>query len=226
MSVLAPAAEAAFRVAAQRASLELALTLLVAEVLSLLLGALFPLAIAGPLALGRLLLRLRAFAPERALPNLITALRVMLTGVVALIAPEAGRSVCAALLTLVFALDGIDGLVARRMRQTSLQGGLFDMEADGYLMLTVCSLHVLSGLGAWVLLGGLMRYAYVIVVSLVETRGEAPRSRFGRYAFGLSLSALVLALLAEGHRSSLLAALGTLILGWSFGRSFAWALRR
>jgi phosphatidylglycerophosphate synthase len=126
---------------------------------------------------------------------------------------------------LVFALDGLDGLVARRMGQTSLQGAHFDTEADGYLILTVCSLHVISGLGAWVLLGGLLRYAYVIMTSLVETRGEAPRSRFGRYAFGAALSALTLALLAEGPRSSLLAALGTLILVWSFGRSFAWALR-
>jgi phosphatidylglycerophosphate synthase len=225
MSLPAPSDDAAFEALARRASLEVALFLLVALVVSLLIGALFPLALAGPVALGRLVLRLRAFRAPSALPNLITTLRVMLTGAIALAAPEASRTLSAMGVLLVFALDGLDGFVARRSGQTSRQGAHYDMEADAYLVLTVCSLHVLSGLGAWVLLGGLLRYAYVIVTTLVETRGEAPRTRFGRYAFGSSLLALTLALLEEGVRATLLAALGTLIISWSFGRSFAWALR-
>jgi hypothetical protein len=74
-----------------------------------------------------------------------------------------------------------------------------------------------------VLLAGLLRYAYVIVTHWLPSRGEAPPSRFGRYAFSVSLTALTLALLAAPPLASALALVGTCITAWSFGRSFYWA---
>lgn len=216
---------ARFASAAERASVALSFGLLGALAVSLLLGALAPLALMGPLALGLLAWQLRAFGSARSkLPNLVTALRVMLTGLLAL-GPARDGWLQAGVVALVFMLDGVDGYLARTLQAHSLQGGRFDMEADGYLVLTVCSLHALAGLGAWVLIGGVLRYAYVLTLWVFGGRGEPPRVRVARYAFAVSLTALTLALVTRGGASVALAGLGTVILIASFGRSFLWAFR-
>lgn len=215
-------ADPAFAERAQRASCWLALLLPAALFAGLSRASLSPLAIVGPAALGLLLLQLRAFGdPRSRLPNLITAGRVALTAGLCLwrLSPSGN----AAVICLVFVLDGLDGLVARRLGAGSLQGAHFDLEADAYLVLTVCGLLGLAGLGPWVLLGGLLRYLYVLASWLPGARGQAPRSRFGRYAFATALTALTLALLLRGVPAVLLAALGNGVLLWSFGRSFWWS---
>lgn len=218
--------EDGFAPRAQAASLRLALLLLFALVLSVALGKLIPLALAGPLGLALLVLRLRAFgSPVSALPNLITALRVALTGSMALGVWGPEPLPYALLVLAIFTLDGVDGTLARRWAASSKLGAHFDMESDGYLVLVLCALLHQRGLGSWVLIGGLLRYAYVIATRLFESRGEAPASRFGRYAFSLSLTALTCALLPGPRLACALALLGTSVLAWSFGRSFYWAFR-
>jgi phosphatidylglycerophosphate synthase len=217
-----------FAAEAERASVLLACGLLGALAASLALGGLTPLALAGPLLLGMLAFQLRAFGTTRSrLPNLVTALRVVLTSLLALDPGStlgASRWLQAGVIALVFTLDGLDGRLARRLDASSLQGARFDVEADGYLVLIVCSLHALAGLGAWVLIGGLLRYAYVLAHWQFRGR-EEPRSRYARYAFCAALTALTLALVARGPAGPALAALGTAILVASFARSFLWAFR-
>ena len=218
--------EQAFGAAARRGSLMVAVCMTAATVAVLALGACTPLALAGPLALAVLVWRLRSYGGASALPNLVTALRVCLTGGLALTAAELAPPAWAWIVGVVFVLDGIDGALARGRGAASLQGGHFDMEADAYLVLTVCCLHALSGTGIWVLTGGVLRYAYVFAGALVASGTEAPRTRFGRYAFAASLLSLTSALLLPSPGSTLLAALGTAILVWSFGRSFVWLFAR
>jgi phosphatidylglycerophosphate synthase len=216
-----------FPEAAQRASLLLAALLPGALVLSLWRQDLSALAGAGALGLALLVVRLRAFAvPRSLLPNLVTALRVALTCFIALAGMKLAPTLTALLVAAIFTLDGVDGTLARRLGASSRLGAHFDMESDGFLVLTLCALLSLRGVGAWVLTGGLLRYAYVGVTRLVPSRGEAPPSRAGRYAFSVSLMALSLALVSERALATASAALGTLVLVWSFGRSFYWALRR
>jgi phosphatidylglycerophosphate synthase len=217
---------ALFAARAQAASLVLALLLLAALALGLAFRQLVPLALAGPLGLALLVLRLRAFGSRvSSLPNLITAVRVALTGSMALGAWGSEPLPYALLVLVIFILDGVDGRLARRFHASSRQGSHFDMEADGYLVLVLCALLCLHEVGGWVLIGGLLRYAYVIATWLFPSRGEAPPSRFGRYAFSLSLAAFSVALLAEPPFAKALALLGTSVLVWSFGRSFYWAFR-
>jgi phosphatidylglycerophosphate synthase len=217
-----------FAAEAERASVLLAFGLLVALTASLAFRALTPLALAGPLLLGVLAFQLRAFGSTRSrLPNLVTALRVLLTSLLALDPGStlgASRSLQAGVIALVFTLDGLDGRLARRLDASSLQGARFDVEADGYLVLVVCSLHALAGLGGWVLIGGLLRYAYVLARWRFRGRDE-PRLPFARYAFCAALTALTLALVAPGALGPALAALGTAILIASFSRSFLWTFR-
>jgi phosphatidylglycerophosphate synthase len=213
-----------FATRAQSASLLLALILLAALALSLTLGRLEPLSLAGPLGLSALLLSLRRDGPcVSVLPNLITALRVALTGALGLAVLGPAPLPYALTVLAIFTLDGVDGTLARRLSASSPLGAHFDMESDGYLVLMLCALLNQRGLGSWVLLGGLLRYVYVITTGVFASRGEAPPSRFGRYAFSISLTALTLALLPQIELGRALALFGTAVLGGSFGRSFYWA---
>ena len=60
------------------------------------------------------------------------------------------------------ALDGVDGLVARRSGQETRFGARFDMELDAFLMLVLSVLVWRTGRAdAWVLLIGALRYVFV-----------------------------------------------------------------
>jgi phosphatidylglycerophosphate synthase len=212
--------------AQQRTSLVTALLLPTSALVSLYFATLAPLALLGPVALALLVRGMQSFGSRHnTLPNAVTALRVMLTGLLALCSqqPWCTPHVAALTVLLIFALDGLDGVLARSLHASSAQGAHFDMESDAYLVLTVCSLHALAGHGAWVLTGGLLRYAYSLATTLFPSRGEAPRTRLGRYAFAASLGCLTVALVVPAALCVGLAALGTAILLWSFGRSFWWA---
>jgi phosphatidylglycerophosphate synthase len=104
-------------------------------------------------------------------PGLTPADRVTLAratligGVVALTADSfTGRTPVAVLVTLTIvalALDGVDGQVARRTGMVTELGARFDMEIDSSLLLAL-SVYVAVTFGAWVLVIGLMRYAFVV----------------------------------------------------------------
>lgn len=63
---------------------------------------------------------------------------------------------------IALALDGVDGLVARRSAQQTRFGARFDMELDAFLMLVLSVLVWQAGrTGGWVLLIGALRYLFV-----------------------------------------------------------------
>ena len=97
--------------------------------------------------------------------NYVTLVRAIL---VAVVAASIGRPATTSLLwsvigltTLMAILDGVDGWVARRTGTASALGARFDMETDAALILILSILVWQHGkAGAWVLLCGLMRYAF------------------------------------------------------------------
>jgi glycosyltransferase involved in cell wall biosynthesis/phosphatidylglycerophosphate synthase len=125
----------------------------------------------------------------------------------------------------VMCLDWLDGRVARRRRETSEFGAKFDMETDALFIAVVGMKLVAEGrLGAWILVPGFLRYAYAIAIGLVETRGEAPRSRFGRYVFAVQGASLAVALWPVEPIFMPLAVVATLLTTGSFARSAYWSL--
>lgn len=156
------------------------------------------------------------------LANWATSLRFAL--VLSLTAPlgwvSTGSSV--AITVGILVLDGLDGWLARKYGDASVFGAHFDMETDALLVLIVgLRLWLMEDYGAWVLGAGLLRYLYVLCVWLFPSAGrEAPRSRFGRYAFSIVMAGQLGALLAPGVYGSLCVALGTLAVSVSFARSF------
>ncbi len=106
----------------------------------------------------------RAGRPSAGPADHVTLARAVLAGgVTALVAGGAAGqdALIAALATTALVLDAVDGQVARRTGTASATGARFDMEVDAFLIL-VLSVHVARELGAWVLLIGVMRYAFVV----------------------------------------------------------------
>lgn len=98
--------------------------------------------------------------------NRVTMIRLMLLALVGSLIgePEIPRvaAASATAATVMAVLDGVDGWLARRTRMASRFGARFDMETDALLIMVLSILVWRHGkAGAWVLLGGLLRYAFV-----------------------------------------------------------------
>jgi phosphatidylglycerophosphate synthase len=99
--------------------------------------------------------------------NATTAARSTLVGLVtAMVATSFSAAVSVPLLLALavpaLALDAVDGWIARRTHTTSEVGARFDMEVDAFLLL-VLSAYLVPQLGWWVLIIGMLRYAFVAV---------------------------------------------------------------
>jgi phosphatidylglycerophosphate synthase len=114
--------------------------------------------------------------------NLTTATRGAL---VALLAALVGERVSGSIQYVVLAvgtaaaiLDGVDGWLARRSNIASRFGARFDMETDALLILTLAVLAWQFGkAGPWVLLSGVLRYAFVLAgMALPWLRAPLPTS--------------------------------------------------
>ncbi|MBA8948789.1 CDP-alcohol phosphatidyltransferase family protein [Actinomadura namibiensis] len=157
---------------------------------------------------------------------------VLVGGVTALVvqgwvgdgAGGAGPAALVGIAAVALLLDGVDGAVARRTGTSSAMGARFDMEVDAFLIL-VLSVQVSLSLGAWVLLIGGMRYAFVVAGwALPWLRGGLPPSTARKAVAamqGVVLAAASARALPEPVAHGLvLGALGMLV--WSFGRDTVW----
>jgi len=135
-----------------------------------------------------LLARLERFHPHPSfgLGNIVTVVRAGGTAVFAAIAlepamiagPHGWTALAAA--AILLALDGIDGLAARRQGLVSRFGARLDMEVDTLLILVLAAVAFgLGKVGPWILALGTMRYAFVIagVFAPALTRPLPPSSR-------------------------------------------------
>jgi phosphatidylglycerophosphate synthase len=98
--------------------------------------------------------------------NLVTTIRVVLTGLAAGVAFVTPRDALAwwviAFTGAAALLDGVDGRLARRTRLQSRFGARFDTEIDALLILALSALVWRYGkAGAWVLACGGLRYAFI-----------------------------------------------------------------
>jgi phosphatidylglycerophosphate synthase len=162
---------------------ETAVAFLLATMLATLATALLELPVAaGLLALGALVpllapvaLRAPVLHSERGIgaANRITAARAIIIAGCAGLLPypdlvvEHGWWVLLAA-GAALALDGVDGAVARMTNTATDFGARFDMELDAFFIMILCALVWLTEqAGIWVLLIGLMRYAFAAAGRLV-----------------------------------------------------------
>lgn len=166
--------------------------------------------------------------------NRATLLRGMFVAAIAGLLPypafvaEHGWSLSAIAL-VVLMLDGADGWLARRYGAATRFGARFDMELDAAFILILCGLVWAQGkVGAWVLLIGLMRYAFVAAgLLLPRLRRPLPPSRRRKTVCVIQVGVLVLCLVpAVGPAFAVPAAAAALaLLTVSFALDVRWLLR-
>lgn len=139
------------------------------------------------------------------------------------------RWVIIVLSTVVLLLDGLDGRVARRTGSQSRFGARFDMELDAALLMALSLLVWRSGrVGAWVLLIGLMRYAFVAASWLVPAlAAELPASLRRRLVCVVQGVVLLVALgpIIPQPVAVAVTAAGLAALTYSFAVDVRWALQ-
>jgi phosphatidylglycerophosphate synthase len=91
----------------------------------------------------------RRLSPSYNAPNALTLLRLALAGVIAwllFVGWHNGITAAGILLIIASFTDMLDGLVARRLKQSTLFGSLFDMTADQLLFMPTLILAIRAGL--------------------------------------------------------------------------------
>jgi phosphatidylglycerophosphate synthase len=79
-------------------------------------------------------------------PNIITAIRVVMAGFIGWFLWQGELLAAGILLVIAAVTDGLDGLMARRLDQSSLGGSIFDMVADELLFMPSLILAIIAGL--------------------------------------------------------------------------------
>lgn len=172
--------------------------------------------------------------------NVVTLLRLLLTCLSAgLVAQSvAGSAVLSretawlftSIAVIALLLDGLDGLLARRSGQMSRFGARFDMEVDALqILLLSITAAALDKAGGWVVLAGLMRYAFVVSGWLWPQLAQPlPPSMRRKFVCAVQIAALI-ALLAppvQPPASVALALMALVLLVGSFALDVIWALRQ
>jgi len=166
--------------------------------------------------------------------NQITTVRALLVSlIVALVgeAPTAALAASAAATGLVVTmLDGVDGWLARLHRIASAFGARFDMEIDALLILALSILAWRFGkAGAWVVLSGAMRYAFVAAgARWTWLRAPLPRSRRRQAVCVAQIAALLAAMVPAvvPPASAVIAGAALAALSASFLTDTVWLWRR
>ena len=130
--------------------------------------------------------------------------------------------------TLLLALDGVDGWVARRTGMSGEFGAFLDQECDAFFMLLLCLLlyRLPGGFGPWILVPGLLRYLFVLYVRLARPPlRKEPRSRRAMWAFVLMMATLLLCFAVYPAHPGVLRALAA-VTGAALVLSFAESLYR
>jgi len=105
-------------------------------------------------------------------PNTLTAIRIILAVIVAVLLIQAtatGIIWAGSLLLVAWGTDGLDGFLARRLKQQTLFGSLFDLVADRCVTTPVLIITIIGGY--WQRTAGLMPfnpYPYAGVVFIAD----------------------------------------------------------
>lgn len=144
--------------------------------------------------------------------------------------PDGVAWACVALLSTTLVLDGVDGWLARRQRTASSFGTHFDLEVDALTILLLSLLVVvLQKVGGWVVLIGLMRYAFLAAAIIRPALGRPLSPSLRRKAICVVQYAALLFMLLPITRSPSTSVVATVALGalaCSFAVDIGWLLRR
>jgi phosphatidylglycerophosphate synthase len=165
--------------------------------------------------------------------NAATALRSTMVGVLTgMVATSFTEPIAVPLLVGLsapaLALDAVDGWLARRTRSVSELGARFDLEVDAFLLL-ILSAYVARDLGWWVVVIGMLRYAFVAAGWLLPWMRATLPPRYWRKVV-TAAAGISLVIAASGVLPSWAGVLVVLValalLLESFGRDVLWLIRQ
>jgi diaminohydroxyphosphoribosylaminopyrimidine deaminase/5-amino-6-(5-phosphoribosylamino)uracil reductase len=173
----------------------------------------------------------RHFGTANAITLTRAAFASLLVGLLAVPPPSDGERMAVAGLVLVgLALDGADGWAARRFATASRFGARFDMETDAFFILVLSFLaQAWTGIGAWVLAIGLMRYVFAGAGFLFPWLAAPLPDSLRRKAIAVLQVATLAAALLPGlpqEAASALCAAGLAALAASFAVDVVWLRRQ
>ena len=160
------------------------------------------------------------------IPNAFTAVRVILAVVIAILLIQAtttGIIWAGILLLIAWGTDGLDGFLARRLRQQTLFGSLFDLVADRCIMTPALIITIIGGY--WQRTAGLMPfnpYPYAVVVFIADitvlvgvitllrkrrtrTMNFPPPTQIARVSYSVQILTLLLGIWGVGPNALLVA---------------------
>ncbi len=175
-------------------------------------------------------LRVRSFGIANGVTLLRGALTVLLAALIGASGGEALGWTVIVIAVIAAALDGVDGLLARRRNEATAFGARFDMETDALLILVLAALvWQLDKAGIWILAAGLLRYAFVLASYPLPSMERAlPPSRRRQTVCALQIVSLIGALLPRVSPpwSTGVALSGLVLLVGSFTIDVVWLARR
>ena len=166
--------------------------------------------------------------------NQVTVSRAALVALLAGLIGERADARLALLATaaavLVTVLDGLDGWLARRRHMASGFGARFDMETDALFILVLAALAwQFEKAGAWVLLSGVLRYAFVGAgLALPWLRRPLPPCLRRKFIAVVQVIALILVIapFVPATLGAIIAAIGLATLTGSFLVDIVWLSQR
>lgn len=200
-------------------------------------AALGPVAVAAAVTvIGAFWLRTWAWLPKHSAHHSpgpavqITLLRAILVGILAGLAatPGAPATWIGALAWLAFALDGLDGFVARRTKMASGWGARLDIELDGLFVLVLgLALWRIDRAGPWVLAIGLARPLFTAAAAVWPWMG-APmaESPHRRWIAGMAMGTLSSAAFVAADAGWWCVLVATVLVVGSFVEDVLWLRRR
>ena len=169
---------------------------------------------------------LSRFGPANVMTSVRAALVALVTGFIADIGHPGAAATALVIAVLVTMLDGVDGWIARRTRTDSAFGARFDMEVDAWLIVVLAVLAWQGGkAGGWILLAGLLRYAFVAAAWAWPWMARPLPPSFRRKTVCVvQIVALIVTLapFVQPPASVAIAATSLLILAWSFFVDVQW----
>ena len=129
---------------------------------------------------------------------------------------------CFPFFLLALCLDGLDGYLARKFKQSSDFGAYFDMETDSFYVAFLSTYWYLTDtVGVWILFVGFLRYLYVVALKLFQLEKKKEKStRFAKTIAVVLMSALLAPFVLPTNIYLIMISTAALLTIYSFGVSF------
>lgn len=127
---------------------------------------------------------------------------------------------------IALALDGLDGYLARKYKQTSEFGAYLDMETDAFFVAVLSAWWWLNDIaGWWILVIGFMRYIYVLIFMLIKFKGKEKSTRFAKTIAVIFMIGMLCPMVFSKDVSYWILLGVSILTAYSFGVSFVSVLR-